>query len=170
METYHRSLHSEPVGGEDAVSHGDGSVGSSLGAEERLDGLHRFEGCLSSDPHSSIESQVTQVHSRGKGLAVQGLLLWSVHGSSGVHTGHGSCCQFPSSVSSSDASVSGRLADSSVVSQRRLLGKGQSPESLSRTWDCSPASFYFKDIQYVFEWIRSLGPFVAVGSVIVNPQ
>ena len=32
------------------------------------------------------------------------------------------------------------------------------------------ASFYFKDIQYIFEEIRSIGPFVAAGLVIVNPQ
>ena len=29
-------------------------------------------------------------------------------------------------------------------------------------------AFYFSDIQYVFEGLRSLGPFVAAGSV-VNP-
>ena len=55
METYHRSLHPEPVGGEDAVSDGDCSVGSPLGAEERLDDLHRPKGCLPSGPGSSIE-------------------------------------------------------------------------------------------------------------------
>ena len=30
------------------------------------------------------------------------------------------------------------------------------------------ASFYFKDVQHIFEGFRSLGPFIAVGSV-VNP-
>ena len=102
----------------------------------RLDGLRRYERCLSLDPHSSFESQVPQVHSWGKGLAVQGPLFRSVHGASSVHTGHGSCVQLPSSVRSSDASVSGRLDDSGVVSQGSLLGKGQSPEFLSRTRDC----------------------------------
>ena len=31
------------------------------------------------------------------------------------------------------------------------------------------ASFYFRDISYVFQGLRSLGPFVAAGSV-VNPS
>ena len=31
------------------------------------------------------------------------------------------------------------------------------------------AAFYFEDIQYVFEGIHSLVPFVAAGSVIINP-
>ena len=40
------------------------------------------------------------------------------------------------------------------------------------TWKSNSvfASFYFKDIQYVFEGIHSLGPFVAAGAVIVNAQ
>ena len=116
METHHQSLHSEPVGGEDTVSDGDCPVGSLLGAEEWLDGLHRSEGCLPSDPCSSIESQVSQVHSQRKGLSIQGPLLRCVHGTSGVRTGHGSCVWFPSSVRCSDASVSGRLTDFSVIS------------------------------------------------------
>ena len=39
------------------------------------------------------------------------------------------------------------------------------------TWKSNSvfAPFYFQDIQYVFEGICSLGPFVAAGSVIVNP-
>ena len=38
------------------------------------------------------------------------------------------------------------------------------------TWKSNSefASFYFCDIQYVFEGLRSLGPFVAAGTV-VNP-
>ena len=126
VETYHRCLHSEPVSCEDAVSDGDCPVSSPLGAEERLDGLHRPEGRLPSGADSSIESQVPQVHSRREGLAVQGLLLRSVHSAAGA--GHGSCVRFPPPVRCSDASLSGRLADSSFVSGGSLLGKGQSPE------------------------------------------
>ena len=112
--TYHRSLHPEPVGGEDAFSDGDCPVGSPLGAEERLDGLNRSEGRLPSDSDSPIESQVSQVRSWREGLVVQGPLLRSVHGATGVHVGHGSCVRFPP-VRRSDASSSGRLADSSFI-------------------------------------------------------
>ena len=78
-----------------------------------------------------------KVLSQREGLAVQGPLLRSVHGATGVQTGHGSCVRFPPTVRRSDALLSGRLADSSFVSLGRLLGKGQGPESLSGFRDCS---------------------------------
>ena len=113
VETYHRSLHPEPVGGEDTVSDGDCSVSSLLGAEERLDGLHRPEGCLPSGPNSPTEFKVPQVHSQREGLAVQGPLLWSLHGATGVQSDHGSCVWFPPPVRRSDFEISGLILASS---------------------------------------------------------
>ena len=52
VETYHCSLHPEPVSGEDAVSYGDCPVGSLLGAEERLGGLYPLEGRVPSGADS----------------------------------------------------------------------------------------------------------------------
>ena len=91
MEKYQRSLHPEPVGGEDVFSNGGCPIGSLLGAEERLNGLYRSEGCLSSGSDSPIELQIPQVHRQREGLAVQGPLLRSVHSTVGVYTGYGSC-------------------------------------------------------------------------------
>ena len=77
VEADHRPLCSEPVCGLDSVSDGDCPDGSSLCAKERLDGLHRSEGCVPSDPDPPCQPQVSQVHSRGKDLAVSSPLLWA---------------------------------------------------------------------------------------------
>ena len=107
METDHRPLHSEPVGGSDTVSDGDCSDGPSLGAEEQLDGLHRSEGCIPTDPDPPCELQVSQVHSRRQDLAVSGSLFWAVHGATGVHSRYGTCVGLPPSAGRPGASVSG---------------------------------------------------------------
>ena len=60
----HRPVHPEPECGSDPFSDGDPSDGSPLSAEKRLDGFHRSEGCVPSDPDPSCVSQVSQVHSR----------------------------------------------------------------------------------------------------------
>ena len=105
-------------------------------AQERLDGLHRSEGCVPSDPDPPCVSQVSQVHSRREDLAVPGPLFRSVHGSTGVHSGDGTCVRFPPSAGNSDAPVSGRLADSCVISEGSLLGKGQGSQPLSGAGNC----------------------------------
>ena len=125
VETYHRSLHPEPVGGEDVVPYGDHPLGSLFCLEKRLDGLYQPEGRVPSGTDSPIESQVSQVHSRREGLAVSGPLIRFVHVASSVHMGHGSCLRVPPSAGCPDASVSERLADSCVISGGSLLGEGQ---------------------------------------------
>ena len=48
-------------------------------------------------------------------------------------------------------------------------GTGRSPKVLeAAVWRLNSvfASFYFKYISYVFEGLRSLGPFVAAGNVV----
>ena len=140
VENYHRSLHPEPVGGEDTVSDGDCPFGSPLSME---DGLRRPEGCLPSGANSSIGSQVPQVHSWREGLAAQGPLIWSVHGVAGVHSGHGSCVWFSPPVRRLNVEISGRRADSSFVSGGSLLGKGQNPGSLSGLRNCGESQQVF---------------------------
>ena len=84
--------------------------------KERLDGLHRSEGCVPSDPDPPCQSQVSQVYSQGEDLAVSSPLLWAVHGASSLHSSDGFGLRVPPSVGRPDASVSGRLADSGVFS------------------------------------------------------
>ena len=129
----YRPVHSEPECGLDSFSDGDFSDGSSFCAEERLDGLHRSEGCLPSD---SDPPCIPQVSSRRADLAVPGSLLQSVHSPTGFHSRDGSCVRIPPSAGSSDASVSRRLADPSFVSGGSLLGKGSSSHLLSGAGNC----------------------------------
>ena len=75
LEADHRLLNSEPKCGSDSFSGGDISDGSACCPQERLDGLHRSEGCVPSDPDPPCVSQVSQVHSRREDLAVPGPLL-----------------------------------------------------------------------------------------------
>ena len=132
----YRPVHPEPECGSDSFSNGDFSDGSSFCVEERLDGLHRSEGCLPLDSDPPCVSQVSQVHSRREDLTVPGPLLWSVHSPTGLHSHDGSCVGFPPSSGNSDASVSGRLADPSVVSAGSLLGKGSRSQPLSGAGNC----------------------------------
>ena len=127
----HRPVHPEPECGSDPFSDGDISDGSALCSQERLDGHHRSEGCLPSDPDPPCVSQVPQVHSWREDLAVPGPLLWSVHSPTGVHSCDDTCVGIPPSAWNPEASVSGRLADSCVISGGSLLGKGQGSQLLS---------------------------------------
>ena len=132
----HRPVHPEPECGSDLFSDGDISDGSACCSQERLDGLHRSEGCLPSDPDPPCVSQVPQVYSRRDDLAVPGPLLWSVHSPTGVHSCDGTCVRVLPSAGNPDASVSGRLADSCVISGGSLLGKGQGSRPLSGAGNC----------------------------------
>ena len=132
----HRPLNSEPRCGSDSFSDGDISDGSACCPQERLNGLHRSEGCVLSDPDPPCVSQVSQVHSWREDLAVPGPLLRSVHSSAGVHSFDGTCVRVPPSAGNPDAPVSGRLADSCVISGGSLLGKGQGSQPLSGAGNC----------------------------------
>ena len=136
LEADHRPLNSEPGCGSDSFSDGDNSDGSACCPQEQLYGLHRSEGCIPSDPDPPCVSQVSQVHSRREDLAVPGPLLRSVHSSAGVHSCDGICVRVPPSAGNPYAPVSGRLADSCVISGGSLLGKGQGSQPLSRAGNC----------------------------------
>ena len=85
-----RPLPPERVCASDSVRDGDQPVGSPCNSEARLDGLHRPEGCAPSGSCSSREQKVSSVCGFREGLSVQGPLLRSVHGPSGLHQGNGS--------------------------------------------------------------------------------
>ena len=136
METDHGPLHSEPVSGSDIFSDGDCSDGPSFSAEEQLDGLHRSEGRVPSDPDPPWESQVSQVHSCRQDLAVSGSVFRSVHSTAGVYSHDGTCVGLPPSAGRPDASVSGRLADCGF-SGGGLLGKGSGSQLVPGTGNCS---------------------------------
>ena len=66
-------------------------------------------------PMHPESKKVSLVHGGRQSLPIQGSLLWSVHGSAGLHAGHGSSFgDSPQSWNSASA-LSGRLADSGVL-------------------------------------------------------
>ena len=136
LEADHRPRNSEPGCGSDSFSDGDILDGFACCLQERLDGLHRSEGCVPSDPDPPCDSQISQVHSRREDLAVPGPLLRSVHSSAGVHSCDGTCVRAPPSAGNPDVPVSGRLAESCIISGGSLLGKGQGSQPLLGAGNC----------------------------------
>ena len=67
--------------------------------------------------------QVPQFRSFWPGLLIQGSVLWSLHGASGLHQSHGSSLDFPS-CRYPHPSLPGRLADPSVISFADHVGLG----------------------------------------------
>ena len=130
LEAGHRLFASEYEGTQD----GDSRVCSSLGSARRLDGVCRLEGCLLAGSDSSRQPQVPQVRGSRPGVPVQGTVLWSLHGSSGLYQGHGSSfdlftlCRYP------HPPLPGRLAvpGSLMLSGSDSVGCGSPIMSFSR--------------------------------------
>ena len=99
VEAGHRPLAAESESSEDILQDGDSPVSTSVSTSWRLDGVSRLERCILAGSNASGVSQV------------QSSVLWSFHGPTGFHTGHGSCFSFSSQDRHSFASVSRRLAD-----------------------------------------------------------
>ena len=90
VEAGHRPFVTESEGSEDFFQGGDSPVCASFGSKRGLDGVSRLEGCVLASSDASGEPQVPQIRSVREGVPVQGALLWAVHGSSDLHSGHGS--------------------------------------------------------------------------------
>ena len=143
----HRPVHPEPECGSDLFSDGDISDGSARCSQERLDGLHRSEGCFPSDPDPPCVSQVPQVHSRREDLAVPGPLLQSVHSPTGVHSCDGTCVRVPRG---QDCTLDLKCVECSlwpsdvfdeyVKHRRSLISKSRSKKSRKDSWALSRVS------------------------------
>ena len=110
VEAGHRPLTAESEGAEDILQDGDSPVSTSVGTSWRLDGVSRLEECVLAGSDASGISQV-RIRSGGEGVPIQSSLLWSLHGSSGFHPGHGSCFSISSQDRHSVASLPRRLVD-----------------------------------------------------------
>ena len=111
VATSNRSFSFEPQGVGDTFQDGDSPIHSVVGLQRGLDGLHRSQRCISSDSNTSGILKTFEVHGLREGLPIQGLLLWSVHGSAGLHTGHGSGFGNSSQFWHLSPTLSGRLAE-----------------------------------------------------------
>ena len=78
------------------VQDGDQPVCLPCGAEERLDVLHRPQGCVLTGSDPSRQLSLPPVCCGWTGVSVQSPLLWPLHGPSGFYQGHGSCVSHPS--------------------------------------------------------------------------
>ena len=136
----HRPLPSQSLCGHVSLSDGDHSVCASVGASGGLDGLHRSQGSVSSGAGSSCFSSLSTLRIPRQGLSVQRSLLWPLHGSAGLHQGHGSCFRH-----------SPFYGDPHEALPRRLAVQSSSRES------------FLRDLQTVLHLCHKLG-------IVVNPQ
>ena len=87
----HRPLHSQSLRGCVALSDGDHPVCSPFHPSGRLDGLHRSSGGVPAGSGSSEVSSLPSLCLQWSRLPIQSAVLWPIHGSAGVLSGHGSC-------------------------------------------------------------------------------
>ena len=135
VEASNRPLATEPEDSEDILQDGVTPVCTSVGTSWRLDGVSRLEGCVLASSNASGFSQVSQVRGLWEGLPVQSSLLWPLHGTSGFHTGHGSCFGFSSPIRHSVTSLPRRLAHSGLLPRAGSPCSGVSPPALSFAGD-----------------------------------
>ena len=94
MASGHRPLPSQSLCGRVSLPDGDHSVCAPVGASGGLDGLHRSEGSVPSSTGSSSFSSLSSLHVLRHCLPIQSAVLWPLHGSAGLHQGHGSCFSY----------------------------------------------------------------------------
>ena len=132
MASGHRPLPSQSLCGRVSLPGGDHSVCASGG----LDGLHRSEGSVSSSAGSSSFSSLSSLHVQRHCLPIQSAVLWPLHGSAGLHQGHGSCFSYTPFYGDPYETVSRRLASPVCLSGVPPQGSSDCPPILSRVGDC----------------------------------
>ena len=130
VETSDRPFVTKPEGVEDVLQDGDSPVGPVVRPPWRLDGVSGLEGRLFAGSDASGISQIPQVRGVWEGLPVQGSLLWPLHGSTGLHTGHGSGVSFSTSGGYSSPSLLGQLAHPGLLQGAGSPCSGVSPPAL----------------------------------------
>ena len=132
----HRPLPSQSFCGRVSLSDGDHSVCAPVRASGRLDGLHRSQGSVSSSASSSCLSSLSTLRLPWTGLPVQGSVLWPLHGSAGLHQGHGSCFSYTPFSRYPYASIPRRLVSPVLLSGVSPERSSDCPRSVSRVGDC----------------------------------
>ena len=136
MASGHRPLSSQSLCGRVSLPDGDHSVSAPVGASGGLDGLHRSQGSVSSSAGSSCFSSLSSLHVSGHGLPIQSAVLWPLHGSAGLHQGHGSCFSYTPFYGDPYETVPRRLAGPVILSGVSPRGSSDCPPTLSRVGDC----------------------------------
>ena len=136
MASCHRPLPSQSLCGCVTLSDGDHSVCAPVSTSGGLDGLHRSQGSVSLSAGSSCFSSLSALRVPWHGLQVQSSVLWPLHGSAGLHPGHGSCFSYTPFSGYPYASIPRRLAGPVFLSGVSPRGSSDCSPSLSRVGDC----------------------------------
>ena len=94
------------------------------------------QGSVSSSAGSSSFSSLSSLHVSGHCLPIQSAVLWPLHGSTGLHQGHGSCFSYTPFYGDPYETVSRRLASPVILSGVPPRGSSDCPPTLSRVGDC----------------------------------
>ena len=140
LASSHRPLPSQSLCGRVSLSDGDHSVCSPLGTSGGLDGLHRSQGSVSAGASPSCFSSSSALRLQRQGLSVQSSLLWPLHGSAGLHQGHGSCFRHSPFYGDPHEVLPRRLARPVILSRIPRPGFADGSPPLSRVGDCRQSS------------------------------
>ena len=133
LATNNRSQTIEQIHQEDQVSDGDRPVGPLFNSEERLDGLHRPEGCLPTGSNPTGQQKIPSVRHQRRSFPVPYPMLRPVDSSASFHEGDGSGLYNSPQHGSPSHEIPGRLANPSCVQGRVPSSEGLSNESLFGT-------------------------------------
>ena len=136
----HRPIPSRSLCGRVSLPDGDHSVCAPVGTSGGLDGLHRSERSVSSSASSPSFSSLSSLRIQGQCLPVQSAVLWPLHGSAGLHQGHGSCFRNTPFYGDPYETVSRRLARPVFLSGVPPPGSSDCSPTLPRVGNCGQPS------------------------------
>ena len=120
----------------DTIQDGDYPVHSVISPQRGLDGLHQSQGRISPGSNPSRVQEVSEIHGLQQGLPIQDPLHRPVHGSAGLHPGHGSSFDNSSYSWHPSSAVSRRLADLGVLPRAGSPVFEDSTSTLQLSGDC----------------------------------
>ena len=132
----HRPLPPQWLCGCVPLSNGDHTVCSPVGSSGRLDGLHRLERSVPAGSGTSGFSSFSTLCVRGSHFPIQSSVLWPLHGSTGLLTGHGSYFRHSPFLGYLHEAVPRRLASPVVLSGIPAPGSPDCPRALLRAGGC----------------------------------
>ena len=160
-------------GVEDTIQDGDYPVHSAVSPQRGLDGLHRPQGRISPGSSPPGFQEVSEIHGLQQGLPIQGPLLRPVHGSAGLHPGHGSGFDYFAFSRHPSSAVSGRLTDSGVL-PRAGSSVFEDSSSTLQLWGLSsigrsPSWFRHRGfVTWESYWTRSVSGLLQLRNVLTS--
>ena len=136
VETSNRFVHAQSESSQNSFQDGEPPVCASICPERRLDGVHRFEGCLLANSYPSGQSHVSQIRGFESSFSIQSSVFQSFYGSAGFHSGHGSGLGSSTSSGYPHVSLPGRLASPGLLSSSSSPGLGDGAPAVSGIGNC----------------------------------